>query len=280
MRQPHGCDFLHLVSTVIHAPPEESVTGGDKPAVCSENAVAFADVSLTYASASESSLSHISFEAKRGTVIGIIGGTGSGKSSLVNLICGFYNASEGIVSIDGTPIGEYPITHLRQKISIVPQKAVLFSGTIRENLTLRDENATDEELFEALRIAQADGVVRDKGGLTARVEQGGKNFSGGQRQRLTIARALVGNPEILILDDAASALDLATDKALREALKTLKNMTVFIVSQRTSSIMHADLILVLDDGEVVGMGTHEELLTSSDIYREIYSSQFEEGGER
>ena len=268
------------IDAIFSISPEESVTEGDEPAVCSENAVSFDNVSLTYASASEGALSHISFEAKRGTVVGIIGGTGSGKSSLVNLICGFYGATEGLVSIDGTPIGEYPIPHLRKKISIVPQKAVLFSGTIRENLTLRDEKATDEELFEALRIAQAEGVVIDKGGLSSRVEQGGKNFSGGQRQRLTIARALVGKPEILILDDSASALDLATDKALREALRTLKNMTVFIVSQRTSSIMHADLILVLDDGEVVGMGRHEDLLSSSDIYREIYFSQFEEGGER
>ena len=253
---------------------------GECPAPKSELAVALRDASLTYASASEQALSHASFEVERGAVVGIIGGTGSGKSTLVNLICGFYPATEGEVLIDGVRIGDYPTAALRQKISIVPQKAVLFSGTIRENLTLRQENATDDELLEALRIAQASGVVEDKGGLEARVEQGGKNFSGGQRQRLTIARALVGSPEILILDDSASALDLATDKALREALKSLTDMTVFIVSQRTSSIMHADLILVLDDGEIVGKGTHSELLSSCEIYREIYYSQFEKGGEQ
>ncbi len=268
------------IDAILAIVPEENVTVGEISSTTSENAVSFDDVSLTYASAGEPALSHISFCAKRGAVVGIIGGTGSGKSSLVNLICGFYGATEGAVSIDGVPLLQYPLSLLRKKISIVPQKAVLFSGTIRENLTLRDKNATDEELWEALRIAQADGVVEEKGGLLARVEQGGKNFSGGQRQRLTIARALVGQPEILILDDSASALDLATDKALREALKTLQNMTVFIVSQRTSSIMHADLILVLDDGEMVGMGTHQELLSSSDIYREIYSSQFDMGGEK
>ena len=267
------------IDAIFAITPEESrIT--EPLSATSDYAVAFEDVSLTYTSASESALAHASFMAERGTVIGIIGGTGSGKSTLVNLICGFYQATEGAVFIDGHPIAEYPTAQLRQKISIVPQKAVLFSGTIRENLTLRDENATEEELSEALRIAQASGVVADKGGLDARVEQGGRNFSGGQRQRLTIARALIGKPEILILDDSASALDLATDKALREALKELRNMTVFIVSQRTSSIMHADKILVLDDGEIIACGTHSELLSTSDIYREIYSSQFEAGGER
>ena len=267
------------IDAIFHVEAEKSPEG-ECPAPKSELAVALRDASLTYASASEQALSHASFEVERGAVVGIIGGTGSGKSTLVNLICGFYPATEGEVLIDGVHIGDYPTAALRQKISIVPQKAVLFSGTIRENLTLRQENATDDELFEALRIAQASGVVEDKGGLEARVEQGGKNFSGGQRQRLTIARALVGSPEILILDDSASALDLATDKALREALKSLTDMTVFIVSQRTSSIMHADLILVLDDGEIVGKGTHSELLSSCEIYREIYYSQFEKGGEQ
>ena len=267
------------IDAIFHVKAEKSPEG-ECPAPKSELAVALRDASLTYASASEQALSHASFEVERGAVVGIIGGTGSGKSTLVNLICGFYPATEGEVLIDGVHIGDYPTAALRQKISIVPQKAVLFSGTIRENLTLRQENATDDELLEALRIAQASGVVEDKGGLEARVEQGGKNFSGGQRQRLTIARALVGSPEILILDDSASALDLATDKALREALKGLTDMTVFIVSQRTSSIMHADLILVLDDGEIVGKGTHSELLSSCEIYREIYYSQFEKGGEQ
>ena len=267
------------IDSIFAIAPEESPIG-ECPEPKGECAVSLRDVSLTYTSASESALSHISFEAKRGAVVGIIGGTGSGKSTLVNLICGFYPATEGEVKIDGTLIGAYPTDALRKKISVVPQKAVLFAGTIRENLTLRDANATQEEISEALRIAQATSVVEEKGGLEGRVEQGGKNFSGGQRQRLTIARALVGKPEILILDDSASALDLATDKALREALKSLTDMTVFIVSQRTSSIMHADLILVLEDGEIVGQGTHDTLLASCEIYREIYSSQFEEGGER
>ena len=268
------------IDAIFAIEPEAQENGG-APAVCKgEEAVSFEDVSLTYASASESALSGVTFHAKRGNVVGIIGGTGSGKSTLVNLICGFYCATSGRVLIDGTPIGEYDATVLRKKISVVPQKAVLFSGTIRENLTLRDASASDEEISKALSIAQATSVVEDKGGLDARVEQGGRNFSGGQKQRLTIARALISKPEILILDDSASALDLATDKALREALRTLSDMTVFIVSQRTSSLMHADLILVLDDGEVVAQGTHEELLSSCDIYREIYASQCEIGGER
>ena len=268
------------IDAIFAIVPEEEERVTEPVAPATENAVSFESVSLTYASASESALSGVTFHAKRGNVIGIIGGTGSGKSTLVNLISGFYSATSGRVLIDGAPISEYSTALLRKKISVVPQKAVLFSGTIRENLTLRDKNASEEEIFEALSIAQATAVVEDKGGLDARVEQGGRNFSGGQKQRLTIARALVSKPEILILDDSASALDLATDKALREALKTLSDMTVFIVSQRTSSLMHADLILVLDDGEVVAQGTHSELLATSDIYREIYSSQFEMGGEK
>lgn len=236
--------------------------------------VRFEDASLTYPDAGEQALSHISFEAKRGQTIGIIGGTGSGKSTLVHMLAGFYPPSEGRVLIDGADIGSYPNDCLRKKIGIVMQKAVLFSGTVRENLTMNAEAISDEELYEVLRIAQADGVVRDKGGLDARIEQGGRNLSGGQRQRLSIARTLASKPEILILDDSASALDLATDKALREALRELRGTTMFIVSQRAASIMHADLILTLDDGELVGCGTHGELLASCEVYREIYESQF------
>ncbi|MBQ9483028.1 MAG: ABC transporter ATP-binding protein, partial [Ruminiclostridium sp.] len=219
--------------------------------------------------------------AEKGAVIGIIGGTGSGKSTLVNLIPRFYDASDGEIYIDGRNIREYDIEALRGKIGVVPQKAVLFSGTLRENMRWRNENATDEEIFDAIATAQAKDITDKKeNGLDCMVEQGGTNFSGGQRQRLTIARALVGRPEILILDDSSSALDFTTDAALRKALRSLKGTTVFIVSQRTSSIMHADRIIVLDDGRAVGIGRHDELLKSCDVYREIYDSQYKkEGGE-
>lgn len=238
-------------------------------------AVEFRGVSLTYEGAGEESLSNITFSAKRGQTIGIIGGTGSGKSSLVNLIPGFYTPTVGEVLIDGVPTREYDITYLRDRIGVVPQKATLFKGTIRENMLWGDKNATDDEIYRALRVAQADGVVNDKGGLDALIEQGGANLSGGQKQRLTIARALVGNPSILILDDSASALDYATDAALRSAIKNIEGeTTVFIVSQRASSVMHADLIIVLDDGVAVSIGTHEQLLSDCDIYSEIYYSQF------
>jgi ABC-type multidrug transport system fused ATPase/permease subunit len=192
----------------------------------------------------------------------------------VNLIPRFYDATSGEVRIDGSPIKEYSSSALRKKIAVVPQKAVLFSGTILENMLWGNEEATDEEIMRAVEIAQATNVVLDKGGLDGRIEQGGKNLSGGQRQRLTIARALVKSPEILILDDSASALDFATDAALRQAIATLDN-TVFIVSQRTSSIMHADKIILLDDGEISAIGTHAELMECSEIYREIYYTQFE-----
>ncbi|MDE7233721.1 MAG: ABC transporter ATP-binding protein/permease, partial [Ruminiclostridium sp.] len=225
----------------------------------------------------------ISFSAEQGSTVGIIGGTGSGKTSLVNLIPRFYDATDGGVYVDGLNVRDYETAALREKIGIVPQKAVLFYGTIRENLRWGNENASDEELFRALELAQAKEIVEGKeGGLDFVIEQGGRNLSGGQRQRLTIARALVKNPKILILDDSASALDFATDAALRKALRSLSGMTVFIVSQRTSSIQHADQIIVLDDGEAVGIGTHDELLETCDVYREIYSSQFKkesEGGE-
>ncbi len=244
-----------------------------------EKAVVFEHVGLKYQESSEESLTDVSFVAKKGEVIGIIGGTGSGKTSLVNLIPRFYDITSGKLCIDGEEIGQYPLTQLREKIGIVPQRAVLFYGTIRSNMQWGRPEATDEEIWEALSTAQAADFVRAKeGGLDALVEQGGKNFSGGQRQRLTIARALVKKPEILILDDSASALDYATDAALREGIREkMRGTTVFIVSQRTSSILHADHIIVLDDGEVAGTGTHEELLADCEVYREIYESQFGKG---
>lgn len=245
-----------------------------------ENApmVEFKDVSMNYGKSDEEALSNISFVASKGQTIGIIGGTGSGKSTLVHLIPRFYDVSKGSVAIEGTNVKDYPLTQLRVKIGIVQQKAVLFHGTIAENLRWGNANATEEELWKAIEIAQATDVVKGKeDGLNHMVEQAGRNLSGGQRQRLTIARALVKNPDILILDDSASALDFATDAKLRMALKTIaENRTIFIVSQRTSSIQHADKIIVLDDGEAVGMGTHEELLESCEVYREIYDSQFKQ----
>lgn len=242
----------------------------------SENAVEFSNVCLTYAGAGAESLTNISFTAKRGETIGIIGGTGSGKSSLVNLIPRFYDATKGCVRIGGTDVREMPLESLRERVGVVLQKAVLFKGTIRSNMLWGNENATDEDIMNALEIAQAKEFVLEKNGvLDYEVEQGGKNLSGGQRQRLTIARALVRKPEILILDDSASALDFATDAKLRMAIRNMSgNMTTFIVSQRAASIMYADKIIVLDDGEVAGMGTHEELLSSCEVYQEIYESQF------
>ncbi len=249
-----------------------------KPETEENEMVVFSHVGLTYENAAAESLTDITFCAKRGETIGVIGGTGSGKTSLVHLIPGFYPHTAGTIRIDGKDISAYSKEELRDKVGIVMQKAVLFAGTIRENLCWGKANATDEELTEALKIAQALEVVEKKeGGLSAEVAQGGKNFSGGQRQRLTIARALVRKPEILILDDSASALDFATDAALRRAIAGMKEQpTVFIVSQRAASIQHADQILVLDDGELVGVGRHEELLENCEIYQEIYYSQFPE----
>ena len=242
-------------------------------------AVEFRHADLRYKNAAENSLTDIDLAAERGSVVGIIGGTGSGKTSLVNLIPRFYDATAGDVYINGISIKDYKLPALRRKIGVVPQKAVLFKGTVRENMKWRKENATDEEIYRALDIAQAREIIDKKqNGLDCMVEQGGRNFSGGQRQRLTIARALVGEPEILILDDSASALDFATDAALRKALRSLKNTTVFIVSQRTSSIMHADKIIVLDDGCAAGVGTHAELLENCPVYKEIYDSQFRKEG--
>ena len=239
-------------------------------------AVDFDHVSLTYAGAGAPSLTDIDLHVTTGQTVGIIGGTGSGKTSVVNLIPRFYDATEGTVRVFGKPVKTQDIETLRSQIAVVPQKAVLFAGTIRENMRWGKEDATDEEIMEALAIAQATEVVQKKeGGLDAMIEQGGKNLSGGQRQRLTIARALVRKPRILILDDSASALDFATDAALRKAIREMKNApTVFIVSQRTSSIRFADQILVLDDGHSVGVGTHDELLKNCSVYKEIYDSQY------
>jgi len=239
--------------------------------------VEFDHVCLTYKNAGAESLTDVSFKAYRGETIGIIGGTGSGKSSLVNLIPRFYDATKGQVLVSGKNVKDYSLEELRRKVGMVLQKAVLFKGTIRENLRWGKEDATEEELLRALDISQAREFVDNKdGGLDAPVAQGGKNLSGGQKQRLTIARALVRNPEILILDDSASALDFATDARLRKAIKEMEEgPTVFIVSQRASSIRYADQIIVMDDGEVAGIGTHEELLENCPAYQEIYYSQFE-----
>ncbi len=243
-------------------------------------AVVFDHVGFTYQQSSEEAISDITFTAKKGEVIGVIGGTGSGKTSLVNLIPRFYDITSGKLSVDGLDVRQYPLARLRGKIGVVPQKAVLFYGTIRSNMQWGRPDATDEDIWEALSTAQAADFVRAKeGGLDALVEQGGKNFSGGQRQRLTIARALVKKPDILILDDSASALDYATDAALRKGIReNLRGTTLFIVSQRTSSLLQSDRIIVLDDGGVVGIGTHDELLAGCEVYREIYESQFGKGG--
>ena len=261
------------ISSVLDT--ECSMTYGKEELVSVGSGIEFSGVSLAYGGAQDSSLEDISFHAERGQTIGIIGATGSGKSSLINLIARFYDATQGSVTIDGKPISAYTKESLGKRIGVVPQRALLFSGTIGENLRWAKPDATDEEIYEAARVAQCESVILDKGGLDAEIEQGGRNLSGGQRQRLTIARALVGKPEVLILDDSASALDYATDAALRTAIANeTKGTTVFIVSQRASSVMNADQILVLDDGRIVNKGTHSELLQSSDIYREIYETQF------
>ena len=254
--------------------PEES----PDPIPVSDTAVRFDHVSFSYSAGSDPALTDIDFTAHRGETIGIIGGTGSGKTTLVQLIARFYDVSEGRVLVDGLDVRQYSEKALIGKIGIVPQKAVLFEGSVRDNLLWGREDATDEEMWAALETAQAAEIVRGKeGGLDARVEQGGQNLSGGQRQRLTIARALVRNPEILILDDSASALDFATDYALRRALSALPDtMTVLIVSQRAASVRDADRILVLDDGRLAGNGTHAELMAGCAVYREIYHSQFPE----
>ena len=264
------------IADVLDIVPTENMgtltTGKD-----TEVAVEFKNAALTYRGSGEPSLEDISFVARKGDTIGIIGGTGSGKSSLVNMIPAFYKATDGEVLVNGVEVSEYTPEALRSLVGIVPQSAALVSGTIRDNMRWGNENATDEEILEAIKTAQAADIVKAKGGLDAKIEQGGRNLSGGQKQRLTIARALVRKPEILILDDSASALDYATDASLRRAIRELDGKTtVFIVSQRASSIMHADKIIVLDDGRAVGVGTHQELIDSCPIYREIYETQFGE----
>ena len=262
-------EVLEIQSSIIN--PMKQTKTGDY-----EYEVEFEKVFMSYADAAEPALSNINLKVKKGQTIGIIGGTGSGKSTVVNLIPRYYDVSSGSVKVEGKDVREYDVTELRDKVAMVMQKAVLFKGTIAENLRWGKENATEEEMWEALSIAQAKDVVEGKEGqLDYMIEAGGKNLSGGQRQRLTIARAVVKDADILILDDSASALDFATDAKLRAALRTLKkDKTIFIVSQRTSSIQYADQILVLDDGEAVGVGTHEELLANCEVYREIYESQF------
>ena len=264
------------IADMLDLPSTESIgclTEGSNTDV----AVEFRNASLTYKGSGEPSLENISFLAKKGETIGIIGGTGSGKSSLINMIPAFYIATDGDVLVNGISVSDYSPEALRSIIGVVPQSAALVSGSIRDNMLWGNENASDEEILTAINIAQASDIVNAKGGLDAKIEQGGRNLSGGQKQRLTIARALVRKPQILILDDSASALDYATDAALRKAIRDLDGKTtVFIVSQRASSIMHADKIIVLDDGYTVGMGTHDELITSCPIYREIYETQFGE----
>ena len=255
---------------------EKTVTGESLKANSLEDYIVFDHASLNYEGAGAETLTDIDFSVKKGQTIGIIGGTGSGKSSLVNMIPALYYATKGSVQFCGRDVKDIDAGELRKKIGIVPQKAVLFKGTIRSNLLWGNPDATDEDLWKALDIAQATEVVKGKeGGLDAPVEQNGRNFSGGQRQRLTIARALVGHPEILILDDSASALDYATDANLRKAISEINDTTVFIVSQRASSIRNADKIIVLDDGEIAGIGTNDELLESCEVYNEIYYSQYE-----
>ena len=257
----------------MHFPSGVTAASGDPH---SEFAVEFRHADLRYGNSGENALTDMNIRVKRGETIGVIGGTGSGKSSLVNMIPRFYDTFAGEVLVDGVNVKEYTREGLRRKIGMVPQKAVLFKGTIRDNMRWGNPSATDEEISAAIAIAQASEVVAGKqGGLNYMIAQGGKNLSGGQRQRLTIARALVGKPEILILDDSASALDFATDAALRKAIKTMDGSpTVFIVSQRAASIAHADKIVVLDDGKIVGMGKHDDLLMNCEVYREIYNSQF------
>ena len=268
---------FNRIQDVFHIEP--SMKEGTKTVAAAGNttpAVEFKNVSFTYAGGGDHAVENISFKAMPGQTIGIIGGTGSGKSTLVNLFPRFYDVSEGEVDIAGKNIQDYTYGSLRNTISVVPQKAQLFAGTIRDNLTFGCPDATEEQIEEALAISQAKEFVDTKEGrLDAKIEQGGKNLSGGQRQRLTLARALVPQSDILIMDDSASALDYATDARLRKAIQDMKRKpTVFIVSQRTSSIQNADMILVLDDGKIAGQGTHEQLLKSCNIYREIYETQF------
>lgn len=267
------------VSDILDMSP--SFEGGDVIGGSdTDEAVRFENVYLKYNETGGDALEDISFTLKKGQTLGIIGGTGAGKTSVVNLIPGFYHATKGNVYVDGVNVNDWNQNSLKDRIGVVEQKATLFSGTIRDNLKWGDENATDEEIMSAARTAQAEDVINSKeSGLDSVIEQGGKNLSGGQRQRLTIARALVKKPEILILDDSSSALDFATDAKLRKAIASIKDTSVIIVSQRTSSIKHADVIAVLDDGRLAGLGTHSELLENCPVYKEIYDSQYKKAGE-
>lgn len=261
------------IATVLDI--DSTLQSTDDKTVYDSHSVAFDNVSLKYHGAGDESLTDISFFADKGDVIGIIGSTGSGKSSLVNLIAHYYDATKGKVTVNGRDVKSYDKTELRSNIGFVMQKAVLFAGTVRDNIKWGKQNATDDEINEALKIAQIYDTVYDKNGLDTVVEQGGANFSGGQKQRISIARAVVSKPDIIVLDDSASALDFATEKALREAILSLDyKPTLFIVSQRCSSILSADKIIVLDDGKCIASGTNEQLLKSCEVYREIYSSQF------
>lgn len=261
------------IATVLDI--DSTLQSTDDKTVYDSHSVAFDNVSLKYHGAGDESLTDISFFADKGDVIGIIGSTGSGKSSLVNLIAHYYDATKGKVTVNGRDVKSYDKTELRSNIGFVMQKAVLFAGTVRDNIKWGKQNATDDEINEALKIAQIYDTVYDKDGLDTLVEQGGANFSGGQKQRLSIARAVVSRPDIIVLDDSASALDFATEKALREAILSLDyKPTLFIVSQRCSSILGADKIIVLDDGKCIASGTNDQLLKSCEVYREIYSSQF------
>ena len=265
-------DILKVKSSMNHPVSTAST------AVCGENAVEFHDVTFTYAESGAPSLSNISFSVNPGQTVGIIGGTGSGKSTLVSLISRFYDVTCGTVKLNGRNVKELTNQEIHDKVGIVQQRSVLFKGSIRDNMKWGNENASDSEIWDALKVAQAKEVVEGKDGqLDFMLEQNGKNLSGGQRQRLSIARALVRKPEILILDDSSSALDYATDLKLRQAIKALPgDMTVFIVSQRASSLMHADQIIVLDDGHMAGIGTHKELMANCEVYQQIARSQLSE----
>ena len=264
------------ISAVLETETEDGQAGGSHIGNLAENIAEFRNVSFAYEGSGENSLDNISFTAKKGETVGIIGSTGSGKTTLVNLIPAFYKPTQGEILIGGADINDIPLEELRERISVVPQKAVLFKGTVRSNMLWGNPDATDEEIYKALEIAQAKDFVNEKQGLETPVEQGGRNFSGGQRQRLSVARAIMKKSDILILDDSSSALDYATDAAMRKAIAANKgDAAVVIVSQRTSSIMNADKIIVLDDG-TASVGTHEELLNNNAVYREIHLSQFDE----
>ncbi len=264
------------ISAVFDIETEDGFKGCSHVEEKCENIIEFRNVSFAYADAGENSLENISFTVRKGETVGIIGSTGSGKTTLINLIPAFYKATSGQILLGGNDINDIPLEEIREKTAVVPQKSVLFKGTVRSNMLWGNPDATDEEIYHALKLAQASDFVAEKQGLDTPVEQGGRNFSGGQRQRLAVARALMKKADILILDDSSSALDYATDAAMRRAIAENQNgKAVVIVSQRTSSIMHADKIIVLDDG-IAAVGTHKELLENNAVYREIHLSQFDE----